>query len=61
MATFNLDDQQAADLLGILRNMPLRLEILDVLEAQIAPAPVEEPAPKKAKAKADPVVEPAAE
>ena len=54
MATFNLDDQQAADLLGILRNMPLRLELLDVLEAQIAPVSIEDPAPKKTKAKADP-------
>lgn len=56
MATFNLDDQHAADLLGILRNMPLRLELLDVLEAQLSP--VEESAPKKTKAKAaEPVAE----
>ena len=60
MATINLNDQQAADLLGILRNLPLRLELLDVLEAQLAPVEepvIEDPAPKKSKAKAEPAEE----
>lgn len=57
MATINLTDQQAVDLVGILKNLPVRIELLDVVEAQLAPA--EEPAPKKSKVKAD--AEPVAE
>ena len=64
MATINLTDIEADNLLSILRSLHFRPSLLDSIESQLTPeeAPVEvveDPAPKKAKAKADPA--PAAE
>mgnify|MGYP006304031027 CR=1 FL=1 len=53
MATITLDDANVEELLNILKSRPLRPVLLDIIEEQLAA----DAAPKKTKAKADPIAE----
>ena len=60
MTSINFTDLELDNLLSILKSLHFRPDLLDSIEAQLASveAPVvEDPAPKKPKAKADPVAE----